>query len=104
MLPPSRTGSNGGSLDAVGSDSTEEARSVGGSARPAGLDKRFAPHAAVATNDAPLIGERAATRERIATEDGDDHAGLKWACQFEPSLANRIGRREPRRAGGHSTD
>jgi hypothetical protein len=36
------------------------------------------PHAAsaVAANDAPLIGERAATRGRVATEGGDEHAAL----------------------------
>jgi hypothetical protein len=27
-------------------------------------------------NDAPLIGERATTRGRIATEGGDEHAGV----------------------------
>jgi hypothetical protein len=31
----------------------------------------------VARNDAPLIGERAASRGRIATEGGDGDAGVK---------------------------
>jgi hypothetical protein len=33
----------------------------------------------VAGNDAPLIGERAATRGRIAMEGGDEHAGVTGA-------------------------
>jgi hypothetical protein len=59
--------------------------------RPRGLAERFAsalatfvadrdsprPAASVAHHDAPLIGERAATRGRSATEGGDAHASLK---------------------------
>jgi hypothetical protein len=41
---------------------------------PRGLDEGFAP-ACVAGHDAPLIGERAATRGRSAKESGDAHAG-----------------------------
>jgi hypothetical protein len=45
---------------------------------PRGRDEPFAPHAAafVVHHDAPLIGERAATRGRGATEGGDEHAGV----------------------------
>jgi hypothetical protein len=39
------------------------------------------PAAFVAGSDAPLIGERAATRRRIATEGGDAHAGMKREAQ-----------------------
>ena len=62
------------------------------------------PHspAFVAGHDAPLIGERAATRGRSAMEGGDEHAGAKSAIRSRSSLANRIERREPRRVGGHS--
>jgi hypothetical protein len=35
-----------------------------------------------AGNDAPLIGERAATRGRMATEGGDERAGVKRRHQF----------------------
>jgi len=46
-------------------------------------------------NDAPLIGERAATRGRIATEGGDEHAGVKRAfIRSNASLSNRIERQE----------
>jgi hypothetical protein len=47
-------------------------------------------------NDAPLIGERAATHGRIAMEGGDAHAAAKRALSvFEPSLPNPIKRRKP---------
>jgi len=53
-------------------------------------------------NDAPLIGERAATRRRSATEGGDEHAGAKSALIRSSSrIANGIKRREP--VGGRST-
>src|SRR6202042_560378 len=64
------------------------------------------PHtpACVARNDAPLIGERAATRGRCATAGGDEHAGLKSALSVRaPASRNRIERPEPRSVGGHST-
>jgi hypothetical protein len=48
-------------------------------------------------HDAPLIGERAATRGRIATECADERAGVKWYR----SLTNRIERREPRSGCGN---
>jgi hypothetical protein len=54
------------------------------------------PHAAafVAAHDAPLIGERAATRGRSATEGGDAHADAKSALlSWGSSLANAHGER-----------
>jgi hypothetical protein len=51
--------------------------------------------ASIASDDAPLIGERAATRVRIAAEGGDERAGVKRAViRSSASLANWIGRRE----------
>jgi hypothetical protein len=50
--------------------------------------------------DAPLIGERAATRGRIATEGGDEQAGARRRYPFAlPALANRIelGKLDPAR-------
>jgi hypothetical protein len=45
------------------------------------------PSAFVAGNDAPLINERAATRERGATERGDEQGGAKRRCPFEIQLS-----------------
>ena len=68
-----RGGANGGysfALQPLEPDRPAEPRAVGGAALPEGLDERFAsaPVLFVAGNDAPLIGERAATRGRSATE------------------------------------
>lgn len=53
----------------------------------------FATAAFVAHHDAPLIGERAATGGRSATECGDACAGVKSAMPIRSSsLANRIER------------
>jgi hypothetical protein len=61
----------------------------------------------VASHDAPLIGERAGTRGRIAMEGGDEHAGeielpVRASASRtgsnrvrDSSLADRIGRRKP---------
>jgi hypothetical protein len=38
-----------------------------------------------ADNDAPLIDERAATRERSAMERGEARGGVKIGCPFEPA-------------------
>jgi hypothetical protein len=55
------------------------------------------PHSAafVAANDAPLIGARAPTRGRSATERGDERRG-DGCIRSSSSLANWIERREPR--------
>jgi hypothetical protein len=41
--------------------------------------------ACVAGNDVPLIGERAATRGRSATEGGDEHAGMRRTLSLRAS-------------------
>jgi hypothetical protein len=41
-------------------------------------------------NDTPIIGERAATRGRSATQGGDEHAGVKRALSIR-APASRIG-------------
>jgi hypothetical protein len=48
----------------------------------------------VARHDAPLLGERAATRGRVATEGGDEHGGEKTVIRSIFRFANRIDRRE----------
>jgi len=42
-----------------------------------------------ADNDAPRIGEHAATRGRIATEGGDEHAGASERYSFERAFWSR---------------
>jgi len=54
--------------------------------------------ARVAGNDAPRIGERAATGGRIATDGGDAHAGAKRRYPLARQL-----RKRPRRATGPGT-
>jgi len=51
--------------------STSEDVPAGGRWAPSPLTFAFAPVRPLATNDAPPIGERAATRERSATEGGN---------------------------------
>jgi hypothetical protein len=60
-----------------------------------GLAFRVRPHrdSAVARHDAPLIDERAASRRRTATEDGDERSGATRRIRSSSRLANRI---EPR--------
>jgi hypothetical protein len=53
-------------------------------------DSRRHSPAFVAGNDAPHVGERAATRGRIATKVGDERAGVKTRHPFELAFANRI--------------
>jgi len=59
---------------------------VGGAALPEGLNEDVASAlvASVAANDAPLIGDRAATRGRGAIEDGDERGGAKGAVAPPP--------------------
>jgi hypothetical protein len=51
---------------------------------PRGWTSVSRPHASafVAGNDAPLVGERAATRGRSATEGGDERGGVKDRSPF----------------------
>jgi len=65
----------------------------------------FAPHApaCVAAHDTPLIGERAATRGRIATEGVDEHSLVKRRYPFARQPRERNVRRELE-IGGRSTD
>ena len=71
---------------------------VGGAYCPTVLGERFPRHpaASVAHHDAPLIGERAATRGRSAMEGGGERAVVKRASSSSIKLANRVTRREPR--------
>jgi hypothetical protein len=55
--------------------------------------------ASAAHNDAPRIGERAATGGRSAIDGVDERAGAKRRYPFALGLTNRIERREPRRVG-----
>jgi hypothetical protein len=58
----------------------------------------------VAGHDAPLIGERAATRGSPRRKVAMSAPVWKRALSVRSSLANRIARREPRAVGGRSTD
>jgi len=60
---------------------------------------RYARPPFVAGHDAPLIDERAATRERIATEVAVSTVVRKGAIRASLSLANRIELRERLRQG-----
>jgi hypothetical protein len=61
-----------------------------------------APSAAsVAANDAPLINKRAGAAQRKVAVSTPVRRGV---ISSPSSFANRIGRREPRRVGGRSTD
>jgi len=65
---------------------------------PGWLDERSHPHPAalVARNDTVLIGERTATRGRIATERGDERGRCEAsAFRSRSSLANRSARQRP---------
>jgi hypothetical protein len=53
---------------------------------------------------ARLISERATTRGRSATEDGDGRARVKSALSRERQLANRIEQRNTDPFGGHAAD
>ena len=58
--------------------------------------RRYTPTAVAAGNDAPLIGERAATRGRSATEGGDERVGVERALSVQtPATRTRSKRREP---------
>jgi hypothetical protein len=60
---------------------------------PTGVDERFASarvRLRRRPNDSPLIGERAATCGRIATDAGDEHAGAKSASSVR-APASRTG-------------
>jgi hypothetical protein len=50
------------------------------------------PHPAA--HDAPLIGERAATRGRIAMEGGDEHGGVEELLPFSLQPREPIERQE----------
>jgi hypothetical protein len=70
--------------------------------RPWELNKR--PHASafVAGHDAPLIGERAATRGRGATGGGDERARLPSVCA--PASRTGSNGRNVEEVGGHSNE
>ncbi len=72
---------------------------------PIGPDVHFAyaPVRPIADNDAPLIGERAATRGRSAMEGSDKHADAKRRYRPSCNLAHSGRTTGTRRIGGNST-
>jgi hypothetical protein len=60
------------------------------------------PAAFIAHHDAPLIGERAATRGRIAMEVGDEHGGAKNTLSVRAPASRTGTPQRPRRDQGRA--